>query len=289
MVTFHRDSCRHCLEAQKRHSSEQLYLPHPQAPTPHFRFGEKPWSFSIFIEQFWIHQKWSLARVLQQPEGHRKAQLGICITHLLSIHPFTSISDLWLKHTHYWSEPPWHQDVLLDVFLDVPRARKEQHSLGCEEVPGAQDCVGLEECCCPLCCVSPQHQAGVGAGQEPARAAGLTQGPPTTLHCGLGRGDWNNLTLFIVSISWETASSRTTEVQPTYSKQDYDLFLILYMNNVSSSNVVVSKPEIKSLYKQRLSALPLHVRQGSCLGNQALAGSEGKTGYHVSPKFRLVN
>lgn len=52
MVRFHRDSCRHCFEAKKRHSPEQLYLPYPQATTSHFRFGEKPWSLSIFIEQF---------------------------------------------------------------------------------------------------------------------------------------------------------------------------------------------------------------------------------------------
>lgn len=181
MVTFHRDSCRRCLEAQKRHSSEQWYLLHPQAPTPHFRFGEKSWSFSIFIEQFWIHQKWSLARVLQQPEGHRKAQLGICIIHLLSIHPLTSISHLWLKHTHYRPEPPWHQDTLLDVH----KARREQHSQGWEETPGAQvlSRTGGMLLSSLLCL----HTAS-------AKAAGLTEETTTTQNWGLGRGDWKNLT-----------------------------------------------------------------------------------------------
>lgn len=181
MVTFHRDSCRHCLEAKKRHSSEQLYLPHPQAPTPHFRSGEKPWSFSIFIEQFWIHQKWSLARVLQQPEGHRKALSGII--HLLSIHPLTSISDPWPStHTADLNQP----GIRMCSHMCTKQGRNSTARAlrRCQE---HRDRAGM--LLSSLLC-STQHQPVVG----------LTQ------NYGLGRGDWKNLTLFIVNIIWEMAT-----------------------------------------------------------------------------------
>lgn len=100
MVTFHRDSCRHCLEAQKRHSSEQLYLPHPQAPTPH--------SFQVWRKAL------ILLHIHRTVLNSSKMKLGTCasttwgtqegtIRHLH--YPFVVHSSI---NKHIWSMPQAH-------------------------------------------------------------------------------------------------------------------------------------------------------------------------------------
>lgn len=228
MVTFHRDSCRHCLEAKKRHSPEQLYLPHPQAPAPHFRFGEK-----LGLEKSLIS---GLEKTLVPLHIHRtvlnssKMKLGTCASTTWGTqegtvghwhYPFvvhssiTSISDPWLEHAHYWPEPPWHQDVL--------KGRKEQPSQGWEEMPGAQEQSRTGGMLLSSLLGSSQHHLQL---QDWHRDL-----PP---HRTVG---WEEETGRISLSSWWILpgkwllnfNSRTTEVQPIYSHQDYDLFYKEYI------------------------------------------------------------
>lgn len=134
------------------------------------------------------------------------------------VHSFTN------KHT--WSVTPAHTLLTWAILAPGCAQSKAGTAQGCEEMQGAQVlCRTGEMLLSSLLCL---HTAS-------ATAAGLTQDllPHRTVGWEEETGRIPLSSLWILAEKWLlNAYSRTTEVQPTYSKQDYDLFLILCINNI---------------------------------------------------------